>query len=833
MLNIAGIPDEMKFYRQWVVWRMEDHGGAKPTKVPYCPQWGTRAAVDNPGTWGSFEDAAQRGPFLEREIVVKATGFDAEGRRIFPSPSETGVHGIGFVLTKDDPYAFIDLDDTKGNADQLARQQRIFTEFQSYSERSPSGSGLHVIVKGSVDRGRKRDNIEVYSSLRYMTMTGDVYRDTPITEQQELLTLLWSQMGGAAQIHQYGQNAEQKEEDAVIVGKALSALNGDKFARLMNGDIDTDHGGDHSAADQAFVDIVAFYTQNREQIERIWMGCALGAREKTQKRKDYRTWTINLAFDRQLPPVDVDGLRVALDNMIAEANNPEMQFALPGFVNINGEAVYAEAGNGAAEGSNAAPTLEALPGRSAAQARHDVTGAESAVNAPSTIILPPGLVGEVAQFIYEAAPRPVVEIALAGAIGFCSGIVGRAFNISGTGLNLYTLLLAPTGTGKEAISHGISKLVTTVRATVPTIGDFVGPGEIRSDAALIKWLSRNACIYSIVGEFGMRLKQMSAPNANSNEIGVRRVLMDLFNKSGHGNILNPMAYSDKDKNTPAVNSPSLSIIGETTPERFYEAIDEAMIADGLLPRFLTIEYRGRRPELNEHSAHAVPSYALIDMCQAITVHCLEVMAKGSVVNVALDPGADRIMRDFNRYCDNMINGPNAREVTRMMWNRAHIKALKLAAVVGVGMQPYHATIDAAVAQWSTDLIVRDVMNIIDRFEAGTIGGGAFGVNEIAQIRDMKRVVRDFLASDVTLAVKYGIPQTMHSMGIVTGNALNKRLSAMASFRTDRIGPTNAIKRAIQNLLDADELREIPKTQMNQMFGTTAKAYAISRPEAFF
>ena len=42
------------------------------------------------------------------------------------------------------------------------------------------------------------------------------------------------------------------------------------------------------------------------------------------------------------------------------------------------------------------------------------------------------------------------------------------------------------------------------------------------------------------------------------------------------------------------------MIGETTPGRLYEALDESLIADGLLPRFTIIIYRGDRPALNKH-----------------------------------------------------------------------------------------------------------------------------------------------------------------------------------------------------------------------------------------
>lgn len=804
------IPSELKFLPQWVVWKLEDHGGPKPTKVPYAPKWGTHASVTKPSTWGTFDDA----------VAALKTGK---------------YNGLGFVLTYDDPYTFVDLDDGKGDEAIFARQQKVFSELPSYAERSPSGTGLHIICKGRVGPpGRKRAQIEVYSGERFMTMTGDVYRDAPIVECQDKLQLLWQQMGGPAQIHIYGGDSEQKDDDATIIGRAISALNGDKFKALLEGRWD-EYYSSQSEADFALIDIIAFYSQNRDQITRIFRQSALGARDKA-KRNDYVTAMINRAFDRQLPDVDVEGLKTQFEQMLADEVRAADQFELPGFVSINGEVVYppSEGGNGAAEGP-AAPTY-APPGRDAHQAEEDVSQSGQIVNASSSVIFPPGLVGEVAQFIFEAAPRPVPEIALVGAIGFVAGIVGRAYNVSATGLNVYALCLAPTGTGKEAINAGVMKLVSAVRgdgsAGAPTIQDFIGPGDTRSDAALIKWLSKHPCVFSIQGEWGMRLKQMAAPNANSNEIGVKRVLMDLFNKSGHGNILNPLAYSDKDKNTPSISAPSYTLIGESTPERFYEALDETMIADGLLPRFLTIEYKGKRPASSETYATAYPSFALIDMCRTIVVHVQQVMAANNVVNVELDDQAIQLMKSFDRYCDGQINSEHAREVTRQMWNRAHVKALKLAALVAVGVYPYKPVIDRSAAQWATDLVVKDVLNIVDRFERGEIGSGALGANERKQIDDMVRVIADWIKGDGTDCAKYGLPGNMHAAGVVLGSALTKRLFAMASFRNDRAGASNAVKRTLQHLLDGDEIRELPKSQMTSMFGTTARGFVISRPSTF-
>jgi hypothetical protein len=811
-MSFDRIPSELKFRPQWVVWRLVQREGAKkPTKVPFSPKFGGMpASSTNPATWGTYDDAI---------AAYESKTFD----------------GIGFVLTYDDPYTFVDLDDAYGDEAIFDRQQRVFSELPSYAERSPSGTGLHIICKGRVGPpGRKRAQIEVYSGERFMTMTGDVYRDAPIIDCQEKLSILYDQMGGPAAIYTYGADQEQKDDDGVIIGRAMDAANGTKFRDLFEGNWDRYYSS-QSEADFALIDIVAFYTQNRAQIARIFRSSGLGQRDKA-KRNDYVNAMTNRAFDRQLPEVDVESLR-SLDRAFAEMlqreqQSKEDQFALPGFVSINGQAVYpASEENGAGEGPPA-PT-STTPGKDRFEAGQELTQDIVPVN-QSSIIFPPGLVGEVAKFIFAAAPRPVPEIALVGAIGLIAGIVGRAYNVSGTGLNLYVLALAPTGTGKEAINQGVMKLVTKVRgdgvAGAPSIMEFIGPGDTRSDAALVKWLAKHPCMVSIQGEWGMRLKKMAAPNANANELGVRLTLMDLYGKSGHGNVLNPMAYSDKDKNTASINSPSFTLIGESTPERFYEALDETLIADGLLPRFLTIEYLGKRPPNNEGAVHATPGFALIDMMRTIVAHVQAVMAQNNVINVKLDDRAAQLMKDFDRYCDTQINSGN--ETNRHMWNRAQVKALKLGAIVAVGLNPHDPIIDFDCAQWATDLIVRDCTNILGRFERGEIGGGAMGAGERRQIDDMMRVIASWVRGDGTEAAKYGIPGNMHMQGIFTASALTKRLMAMASFRNDRMGATNAIKRALQHLLDGDEIREIPKSQMANMFGTTARAFMIAKPDAF-
>ena len=764
-----GIPHEMRSYPQWVVWRYEDTDAPKPTKVPYSARTGRLASVTDSDTWTSYDEA----------VAAMSSGWYS---------------GIGFVLTNADPYAFIDLDDTKGNQADFERQLKVYQEFDSFAERSPSGNGLHIIVKGAIESGRRRSHIEIYSSHRYMTMTGNVYRDAPIRDYNDLLQVLWQQMGsGSKAVEHYAGLAEATETDEQVIEAATNAANGDKFAALYSGDWQQYYPS-QSEADLALIDIIAFYTQNRAQIMRIFRNSMLGQRDKA-KRNDYVNYMLNKSFDRMLPPVDIDGLRNALEAQLTAKAKEDVQAA------------------------QAAPTQQPPQIRQAPDMK------------PSQSIYtpPPGLVGEIAQFIYAQAPRPVPEIALAGALGLMSGIVGRAYNISGTGLNQYVLLLAPTGTGKEAIARGIDKLMGAIQRSVPASTDFIGPGEIASSQALIKYMAKSANSFvSVVGEFGIQLKMMASPHAPPHLTGLMRLILDLFNKSGEGNVLRPSIYSDKDKNTASVLAPAFTMLGESTPEKFYEALDESMITSGLLPRFTTIEYTGDRPPLNPGHINAQPSFDLIERLGTICANALQLNSSHRAVNVQMTQQASAMFSDFDKHCDENINGSS--EVRRNLWNRAHVKALKLAALIAVGCNPFEPTIDGEMASWALNLVVADTRNLLAKFDAGEIG---VDNEETKQLTTAIKTIREYVTLPFSEVEKY-VPGMGHLHGerIIPYSYIQRRLVAMAIFRKDRRGASEALKRTLKTLVERGDLQEVSKATLSKQYNTTALCYMIAVPRVF-
>lgn len=799
--NFNNIPEELKVLPQWLVWKFEDIGAAKPTKVPYNPISGEKASTTNPNTWVKFEEAVE---------AFKTCKWD----------------GIGFVFSDKDPYTFIDLDDTHGDAIALDKQIKIFREFDSYSEKSPSGTGLHIIIKGEIPVGRRRNFIEMYSSGRYATFTGDIYHKKGIEYRQELLTQLFEQIGSSVpQTNLFVGDAQEKETDEVIIERAANADNGIKFSDLFSGSWNTYYPS-QSEADLALINIIAFYTQNRNQIKRIFHKSDLGKRLKAQ-RQDYLNWMIDKSFDKMLPDLDFDGFTNVLKDHIQEIKNE-------GAV---AQRLEPSAHNGLVVGSSPTSTTTkeaSVKGKPAPfEGVNPGSNPGASTNSKPHLNLPPGLLGEIALFIYQSSPRPVPEIALAAAIGLMSGITGRAYNVSGTGLNQYVLLLAGTGSGKEGMALGIDKLMHEIRQQVPTAMNFIGPSEIASGQALIKYIANNSqCFVTILGEFGLRLLQMANYNANGAEVSLRRMLLDLYNKSGFGQIARPSVYADKDKNTSAIPSPSFSILGESTPERFYGALNEDMISEGLLPRFLLIEYNGYRVPFNKIHGEIKPTFSLIEKLTTVCANAEMIQNSNprKVINVKFTREAEQISDSYDRYADSQINLNGQKDVVKQLWNRAHIKVLKLAAIIAVGINMFEPLIEADHMNWAISMVNNDIETLSLKFEEGKIG---MNTSEIKQIDDIIRIIKEYVMQDWEYVKKYSDKseksEKMYNDKVISYSYISRRLVAQSAFKNDKLGATAAIKRCLQIMIDRDYIREMSKGELGNRFGTSQRAFIVTNP----
>lgn len=155
------IPSELRAVPQWVVWGFVDKGEPKLAKVPFIP--GTRygCRYTDPASWRTCD--AVMAEALQRNDV-----------------------GIGFVLSDDDNFNAVDLDNAFDDDGQLRPwAAEIVSNIKTFAERSPSGTGLHLIGRGTAivgkvkceiaTGGERPQAVERYSQSRYLTVTGDVF----------------------------------------------------------------------------------------------------------------------------------------------------------------------------------------------------------------------------------------------------------------------------------------------------------------------------------------------------------------------------------------------------------------------------------------------------------------------------------------------------------------------------------------------------------------------------------------------------------------------------------------------------------------------------------
>ena len=266
---LSNIPDELKQLKNWCVWKFEKRNG-KRTKIPFNAETGEFAKSNDKSTWSSYE-----------------TAVNAEG-----------VDGIGFFF--EPPYLGIDIDDIDDDLHRFKQGDKLdnivseFNEaFKSYTEVSPSGNGLHIIVKGKIPGSRRRKgNIEMYDSGRFFTMTGKTigkYKDVTEVSEQVFKTIYEKYLPDNTvkypTTNNYQQNIHNLSEIDVI-NEIYKSKQAKLFDDLMKGNYEPYYTS-HSEADMALANILAFWcARDYSQMDSIFRQSNLYRDKWDEKRKN-------------------------------------------------------------------------------------------------------------------------------------------------------------------------------------------------------------------------------------------------------------------------------------------------------------------------------------------------------------------------------------------------------------------------------------------------------------------------------------------------------------------------------------------------------------------
>lgn len=240
--DFNAIPSELKALPQWILWKSEKKGG-RYTKVPYQVD-GEMAQSSNRSTWSTFA------------TVIK---FYLSG----------GYDGIGFVFSRQDNYIGIDIDNCVVDGKPNTFASEIIDSLDSYTEFSPSGKGLHIIIKGGLPQnvmgtGRKntQHGLEIYSYGRYFTFTGNRENSNDVYDRTDELAEVFekyfddSDIQGRVNLADF-ENDEIKVSNEALWERMFRSKSGDVIRSLYKGDL---IDSDHSSSDLALCNHLAFWT---------------------------------------------------------------------------------------------------------------------------------------------------------------------------------------------------------------------------------------------------------------------------------------------------------------------------------------------------------------------------------------------------------------------------------------------------------------------------------------------------------------------------------------------------------------------------------------------
>lgn len=800
MSNWDHLPQEMRDRAQWLVCSLNptDPEYKVPTSVN-AVGGRYRASVTSPSQWLTFAQAVHAAKFYGG--------------------------GIGYVLNESDPYTCIDLDvkDAQTHPDNpqvwttpedFERYTSMVTTFDSYTEKSASGKGLHIWIRADTGRGFKRGGVEVYSRERFIICTGAIVLNKPIQERAMLATNMVARMRPIADRFTLVE-IDPEVDDWYILEMAAAAQNRDKFIKLFTGDWQNDFTS-QSEADLALMSMFTFYSESNSQVRRLFRDSALGKREKAVVNDKYINTTLTTIRGRQHreSAANVSGVIAAADAMLEIRKQAAV-------------AIQQRQGGYAAQSADAAtltPLHSPLTPVSQPQAAPLAIAMQQASPVSQGIALagakglpwPPGAVGALAQFIYQASVRPLKEVSIVAAIGVAAGIVGKAWNIPQSGLNMYITLVAQSGVGKEAMHSGPALFMTHLCKDNPMFNRFIDFDEYASGPALMKAFPDRGSFVNISGEWGRRMKRMAINDDRDGPLTTLRTTMtNLYQKSGHGSVAGGLVYSNKDSNIKLKGSVAFSFIGETTPDTFYESLTSSMMEDGFLSRFLIIGYEGPRPDENMNQIME-PNPGLVDHFRQMCIVAMRTEAEGRATMVAVTQEASDHLRIFNKECDVKINSTQDESV-RQMWNRAALKAQRLAAVLAVATNYAMPCVQMTELDWAIQVVRQDIAVMSRRLEEGDVG-----ISDGSRERKLFAIMKEFITEPQTDSKMESLRVNM----IVPRLHLHKRVQRAIAFSSYRGGTNAALDHTLRSMVDNGLIMQVEKSALDSMYGVKSTAYRV-------
>ena len=381
--------------------------------------------------------------------------------------------------------------------------------------------------------------------------------------------------------------------------------------------------------------------------------------------------------------------------------------------------------------------------------------------------------------------RPTI-FAWAAALAALAGLAGRHVRLDGDKpCNLYIVALGESGAGKDDCFNAMQRVVAASLSAdeLAAVSDRLHAPASASNTATMRQLADSKAMLQFESEWGATLGRICSPRAQPNDQGSAEAYLKLFDMTRCPG----KRYAREADNIPAIDAPSLTVYGGTTPSRFFDGVSADMIEGGLLSRVLVFELTdGIR--VNDRP-HVLPQQQMVDFVRVVR----DVNA-ARTVDVTEDA-----RRLFLALDEKYVSG---------IGNRAGLLARRIAALTSLYdtltgvVDVYHARLACHVCDTLTQRLIARMTN----------SPQAQAVDE-----------REQLALDAidSMCARDGVPVTLtghdaRSLAVPDGTrvsavpwrALSNRLRGLKRFANQRRGPVEEVRATLRELGEADAIVEV-------------------------
>lgn len=642
------IPQRLTELDQWVCWKLSKTE-TRFTKVPISPKTGYQASSIDPRDWASFEAAMKR--FLDDPVLA----------------------GIGFIFTPDDGFTGIDLDRCLDESANFTWGKEIVDYLATYTEVSPSGRGVKLIVEGCkpphVGCQRKglgpdqSGQIEIYDHARFFTITGRGLSDAhaEIAAKQDELTAVcryfWPETSQKTSPSPDRSNGSPDE----IQRRAIAYL--DAMPPAISG------SGGHSQTFSAATALVhgfgikpgealAILTQHyNPRCSPPWSDKELQHKISQAATKPHERpfgWLRDECTSQPLDEVDLSQFNVR--------GNSEEEF-------------------------DDDPPIE------------PASSIEDPGPLPERLLRVPGFVNEVMDHCLDTAPYPNPVMAFCGALALQAFLAGRRVRDPGDNrTNLYLLGLAHSAAGKDWPRKLNVRILQQIGVADQT-GERFASGEGLQDA-----LHLTPTMLFQTDEIDGLLQSIS----KSKDARYEQIMSTLLTMYSSANSIYPMRRKAGKEAAGVINQPSLVIFGTAIPNHYYEALSDRMLTNGLFARMLIFEC-GKRGRGQEPKIRDIPDSILE------TAQWWENFRPGAGNLVDWNPTPAIVQHDDEAYGLLVEARVNAEiqyakaedsndSVGTTVWGRVSEQTRKLALLHAISRNHLAPIIDADSARWAIEVV---------------------------------------------------------------------------------------------------------------------------------